>query len=273
MSILTDIPVLLVKTILLRPYVFFFLGVSLFAASRLLGWKRTGAMFGTTWVIAFACEFASTRIGIPFGDYYYTASTVGEELYLANIPFMDSLSFTFLLYASYCFALWFLLPYQSASHTSGRQLLVRKPLSWPVIGLTCLLFMLLDIVIDPVALQGGRWFLGQIYGYPDPGVYFGVPLANFAGWFVVGVMAMAAYRFLDHRTNLLPELPRTIPARDVLLGCGLYYGVLLFNIGVTFWIGEPLLGMVGCMIYLPVTALALLKISQGLPAASSSEYP
>ena len=119
MNVFLDVPVLLVKTLLLRPYVFFFLGVSLVIASRLLGWKRTGAMFGITWVIAFVCEFASTRIGFPFGDYYYTASTVGEELYIANIPFMDSLSFTFLLYASYCFALWFFLPYQASSHMTG----------------------------------------------------------------------------------------------------------------------------------------------------------
>ena len=262
---------MLVKTLLLRPYIFVFLGVSLVLASRLLGWKRTGAMFGMTWAIAFVCELASTRIGFPFGDYDYTASTVGEEWYIANIPFMDSLSFTFLLYASYCFALWFFLPYQSSSHTTGRHLLVRKPLSWPVIGLTCLLFMFLDIVIDPVTMQGGRWFLGHIYGYPDPGVYFGVPLANFAGWFVVGLTAMTGYRFLDQRTDLLPELPRTIPAREVLLGCGLYYGALLFSLIVTFWIGEPSLGIVGCVIYLPITALTLLKMQRELPVASSSE--
>ena len=87
--------------------------------------QRTGALFGVTWLTAFVCELSSTRIGFPFGDYYYTGSTVGEELYLANVPFMDSLSFTFLLYASYCLALWFLLPVQPASEASGRRLLAR----------------------------------------------------------------------------------------------------------------------------------------------------
>ena len=163
-----DVPLLLWKTLLLRPYVFFFLAVALVAASRLLGWKRTCALFGITWLTTFVCEYSSTRIGFPFGDYYYTGSTVGEELYLANVPFMDSLSFTFLLYPSYCLALWLLLPAEPASRESGRRLLARESLSWPVIGLTCLLFMLIDVVIDPVALRGDRWFLGQIYGYPDP---------------------------------------------------------------------------------------------------------
>ena len=255
-----DVSLLLWKTLMLRPYVFFFLGVALVAAARFLGWKRTCALFGITWLTAFVCEFSSTRVGFPFGDYYYTGLTVGEELYLANIPFMDSLSFTFLLYASYCLALWLVLPVQPASPESGRRLLTRAALSWPVIGLTCLLFMLIDVVIDPLALRGDRWFLGQIYGYPDPGVYFGVPLANFAGWFVVGLIAMTGYRSLDRGTGLLPALPHAIPAREVLLGCGLYYGVLLFNVFMTFWIGEWFLGLAGCLLYIPVTAPALLKL-------------
>ncbi len=254
-----DVLLLLWKTLLLRPYVFFFLAVALVAASRLLGWRRTGALFGVTWLTAFVCELSSTRIGFPFGDYYYTGSTVGEELYLANVPFMDSLSFTFLLYASYCLALWFVLPAQPASEESGCRLLTRESLSWPVIGLTCLLFMLIDVVIDPVALRGDRWYLGLIYGYPEPGVYFGVPLANFAGWFVVGLIAMTGYRVLD-RSGTLPVFPHAIPAREVLLGCGLYYLVLLFNLVMTFWIGEWLLGLVGCLLYVPVTALAFLKL-------------
>ncbi len=271
MNVSVDIPVLFVKTILLRPYVFFFLAMSLFSASRLLGWKRTAVMFGITWVTAFVCEFSSTRMGVPFGEYYYTGSTVGEELYLFNIPFMDSLSFTFLLYASYCLALLFVLPYRPSSQPRARQLLSREALSWPVIGLTSLLFMYIDIVIDPVALQGGRWFLGQIYGYPDPGVYFGVPLANFAGWFIVGLLAMLGYRVVDRRAGSLPELPPAVRVRDVLLGCGLYYLVLLFNLVVTFWIGEALLGMAGCLLYVPLTALVLLKLAGKLPVSARTE--
>lgn len=263
-----DIPILFLKTVLLRPYVFFFLAVSLFAASRFLGWKRTGAMFGITWATAFVCEFLSTRIGFPFGDYFYTASTVGQELYIFNIPFMDSLSFTFLLYASYCLALLFVMPFQNSPQSLGKYLVLRGALSWPVIGLTCLFFMFIDIVIDPVALQGGRWFLGQIYGYPDPGVYFGVPLANFIGWFIVGLIAMIGYRAVDQCQGVLPRLPETIPTSEVLLGCGLYYGVLLFNLFVTFWIGEGLMGMAGGFIYVPITVLLWLKLAGRLPVSS-----
>ncbi|HJU03938.1 MAG TPA: carotenoid biosynthesis protein [Nitrospiraceae bacterium] len=267
-----DTPVLLIKTILLRPYVFLFLAAFLFSASRLLGWKRTGAFFILTWITAFVCEFSSTRTGIPFGWYHYTGSTVGQELYLSNVPFMDSLSFTFLLYASYCLSLIFLLPARQRGDKTSSPWDIRLLFdpgirtSWPVLTLTALFFAFIDIVIDPVALRGDRWFLGQIYYYPEPGTHFGVPVANYAGWAVVGLIALALYFPMDRRLPPLPaRLDESVTGR-VLLGCGLYYGVLLFNLAMTFWIGEPLLGMTGMLIYLPITGLLLLRLAGRLPA-------
>ncbi len=259
-----DLPVLLIKTILLRPYVFLFLAAFLFSAHRLLGWHRTLAFFGLTWGTAFVCEFSSTRTGIPFGWYFYTGSTVGGELYLSNVPFMDSLSFTFLLFASYCLALWFLLPSQTAPGVDARwrrpalsfQLSART--AWPVMILSVLFFVFIDTVIDPLALRGDRWFLGRIYYYPEPGVHFGVPIANYVGWAVVGTIALALYVPLDRRLPPRPNPPSDVTGA-ILLGCGLYYGVLAFNLTMTFWINEPLLGTTGLLIYVPITALGVLR--------------
>lgn len=267
-----DFPLLLIKTILLRPYVFLFLAVFVFSAKRLLGWKRTGLFFAITWITAFLCEFSSTRTGIPFGWYHYTGSTVGQELYLSNIPFMDSLSFTFLLYASYCLALFFLLPVHDVSMVEwpGSARTSITALVWDpkvrtsrsVLGLTVLFFAFIDMVIDPLALRGDRWFLGKIYYYPDPGIHFGVPVTNYIGWAIVGLIALTGYSLLDHRLqSIRQESPANRPMTgEILLGCGLYYGVLLFSLAVTFWIGEALLGMTGVLIYLPITALMLLRL-------------
>ena len=62
--------------------------------------------------------------------------------------------------------------------------------SWSSLLLTATFLTVIDVIIDPVALRGDRWFLGRIYGYPDPGVYFGIPLMNFVGWAVVGVVGL-----------------------------------------------------------------------------------
>ena len=268
---IVDTLILLGKTVVFRPYVFLFLAAFLFTASRLLGWPRTWFFFVNTWLTALLCELSSTRTGIPFGWYFYTGSTVGQELYLWDVPFMDSLSFTFLLFASYCLALWFVLPARfSQDETRPKRLRLDLPAlsfdaavrrSWPVLGLASLLFALIDVVIDPVALRGDRWFLGKIYFYPESGVYFGIPLGNFFGWAFVGIIALGIYRVIDRH---LPDDCGTVSSVsttvDVLLACGLYYAVLFFNLSVTFWIGETLLGLVGLLLYIPITTLALLRL-------------
>jgi uncharacterized membrane protein len=262
-----DFLILLGKTLALRPYVFLFLAFSLLGARQLIGWRRTGQFFVITWMTALLCELSSTRTGIPFGWYHYTLSTVGEELYVSNVPFMDSLSFSFLLYASYCMTLAFVLPAFPAPEPKTRRRMVSLSFdrsartSWPALGLTAMFYAWIDMVIDPLALRGDRWFLGHLYYYPEPGVHFGVPLANYVGWAIVALISLTGYFFLDRRGPKIPAESRAdsvTPA--VALGCGLYYAVLLFNLAVTFWIGEALLGIAGVLMYIPVTVLLAFRL-------------
>ncbi len=258
-----EIIALFFKTILFRSYVFAFLAAFLFAAIMLIGWPRTWRFWLISWGTAFLCEFSSTRIGIPFGWYHYNGSTVGQELYISNIPFMASLSLSFLLYAAYCVALGLLLPIGPAPASTRTilktlQLDVRARTSWPVLLLTAFLFAFIDMVIDPVALRGDRWFLGKIYYYLDPGFHFGVPFANYVGWAVAGLISLAIYFLLERRLPAL-SLPPSIAPR-LLLGVGLYYGILIFSLSVTFWIGESFMGMSGLLMHLPVIALLMFRL-------------
>ena len=258
---------LLGKTLLLRPYVFLFLAFALATSVWLMGPKRTAIFFLLTWATAFLCEFSSTRTGIPFGWYFYNGSTRGQELYLSNVPFMDSLSFSFLLFTSHCLALVFLLP--ARGHRLSLEFrdnpAIRR--SGQVLALTTLFFVLLDAVIDPIALRGDRWFLGKIYYYPEPGVHFGVPIANYLGWAVVGLVALGVFQWID---RCLPDATNapTI-TRPLLLGCVLYCGVFAFNLAVTFWINEPVIGTTGIFMYLPITTFLLLKLAGRMPAPAS----
>jgi len=255
---------LLGKTLLFRPYVFLFLAFALATSVWLMGPKRTATFFLLTWATAFLCEFSSTRTGIPFGWYFYTGSTRNQELYLSNVPFMDSLSFSFLLFTSYCLALVFLLP--ARGHRLSLEFrdnpAIRR--SGLVLVFTTLFFVLLDAVIDPVALRGDRWFLGKIYYYPEPGVHFGVPIANYLGWAVVGLVALGVFQRIDRRLPDATNVPTITP--PLLLGCVLYYGVLAFNLAVTFWINEPVIGTTGLFMYLPITAFLLLRLAGRMPA-------
>jgi len=270
-----DFAILLIKTVVLRPYVFVFLAAALFCAQRLIGWRRTGRFFVITWITALLCELSSTRNGFPFGLYHYTMATKGQELYILNVPFMDSVSFPFLLYASYCMALAFLLPTaEPAPKRSGNWQLVSLTFPSPIqsskatMGLTALFYVWVDMVLDPVALHGDRWFLGHIYDYAEPGVHFGVPLTNYLGWAMLGLTSLGVYFALDRRFPVKSKKgdPHHSVTGSVLLGCGLYYGVLAFILAVAFWIGESLLGTIGVLMYIPITALLVLRLTGRMPA-------
>ncbi|MGC2425087.1 MAG: carotenoid biosynthesis protein, partial [Nitrospirota bacterium] len=136
--------------------------------------------------------------------------------------------------------------------------------SWKIIMLGAFLMTLLDVVIDPLALRGDRWFLGKIYYYPTPGPYFGVTIENFVGWFFVGALTMRIWKAVDVALDGAMDGHQgrdnePVPIRD-MLGPALYFIVLVFNLSMTFWIGEVTLGMTGVVLFLPVTALFVKKV-------------
>jgi uncharacterized membrane protein len=106
------------------------------------------------------------------------------------------------------------------------------------------LMMLLDVVIDPLAVRGDRWFLGRIFYYPAGGLYFGVPLSNFFGWLLVGWVTVGGYLWaVGHRD-------RTSGPTRLGPGIALYYAVLLFNLTLTAWIREWGLLFAGILVHL-----------------------
>ena len=252
---------LLLGTVLLRPYVFVFLAVYLTIAILNMGLARSLIFTVLAYSIAFLSEYSSTRNGFPYGFYSYIDTTRTQELWIANVPFMDSLSYSFLSYISYTFSLllW------SSIKANGLDIRLEetqpaKP-SIRVILTGAFLFMMMDVIIDPVAFLGDRWFLGKIYTYQEEGEYFNIPLTNFAGWFWVGTAIIGVFslvnRWLDGK---LPPPPKKQVPYQGLLGPGLYLGVLIFNLAVTFYIGEFLLGFCGIGIFLGILSLLIYKI-------------
>src|SRR3990167_6380507 len=216
---------LLLSTILLRPYVFIFLGLHLLAGGLQLGLKRITVFTLLAFLIAFSSEYSSTRNGIPYGPYIYTGETHGKELYVSNVPFMDSLSYSFLAYFSYSLAL---LLVSQVSRKGWRFELIAPPWhSRGVLFLAATLMMLQDVVVDPVALRGSQWFLGQIFYFQR--------LDKKMGW----------------------AMPR---AENALTGPACYFVNMLFILSVTFYIGEYLLGLVSLAIFASIFYLTLQKV-------------
>jgi uncharacterized membrane protein len=237
---------LLLGTVALRPYVFAFLAAFVAAGVVDLGWRRTLGFTACVWPVALVAELSSTRTGFPFGFYQYTGLTRGQELFIGDVPFIDSLSFVFLAYAAYCLA---------------RSALARRAAPrWATALAAGVLMMGLDVVIDPLAVRGERWFLGPLFAYEEPGVYFGVPLSNFGGWVIVGAVGVGLFLMMD----------KGEAGRRIWPGVALYYAVLGFNLTMTVQIGELLLAAIGATIHLGV-AVSLWSIHRKPGAEARSQ--
>lgn len=254
---------LLWGTVLLRPYVFIFLAVYLTLAVWHLGVQRALLFTVIAYSIAFLSEYSSTRNGFPYGYYSYIDTTRGQELWVANVPFMDSLSYSFLSYVAYTMALFLWSPLKRNGWDIRLEDRPGIRHSLKVVFTGAVLFMLMDVVIDPVAFRGDRWFLGKIYTYEEEGEYFNIPLTNFAGWVITGAAILYVFtrvdRWLESRPGFRDFGRREVPYQ-ALLGPGLYFGVLLFNLAVTFYIGEIALGLCGVGWTLAIAGLLALRL-------------
>ena len=252
-----------VGTVTMRPYVFAFLAAYLVAAVTHLGWRKTLYFTVCGYLLSFLSEFSSINTGFPYGWYYYVETTRGKEFWLAGVPFFDSLSYVFLAYCSYCTALLFLSPIKAWRWDLVA--LETRPIrrSFAVLLLGSLFQVFLDIIIDPVALQGERWFLGRIYGYRESGVHFGVPLSNYVGWWLVSILLVSVLQIIDAKVGKKGEKAagcRSLPFRS-LLGPILYLSVIVFNLAITFLIGERLMAVTGIFIFtLPIVMWVVMLV-------------
>ena len=253
---------LLLGTIWLRPYVFIFLFSYLVIAILHIGVKRSILFTLLGFSVAFLAEYSSTRNGFPFGFYSYIETTRNQELWLSNVPFMDAISFSFLSYVSYTLSLLLWCPLKKNGWDIRLIETSDIKYSWRVILTGAVLMMMLDVVIDPVSFLGDRWFLGQIYTYKEQGEYFNIPLTNFGGWFVVGFTILFSYTQIEawlSRLGFRDIGMRQVPGQ-ALLGPAVYFGVLVFTLGVTFYIGEFFMGFCGLGVALLLLSLPLAKI-------------
>ncbi len=223
--------ILALKTFLLRPYVLGFFLVFIVGAFFVFGWRRTLLYFIYAYAVAFIFELCSTRFGFPFGMYiYHIDPTWQKELWVKGIPWMSTLSFVFLTFFCYRLSV-FLIPI--------------KPYYWPFT--TALAMILVDIVIDPISLLGSRWFLGDLYHYPEAGFYFGVPLVNFLGWGLTGLVISFPFAVEELFNKREADHYQEYWRWDFLLSYT-YVGVYLFMAAVAFWIGEDRLAVIAITI-------------------------
>jgi uncharacterized membrane protein len=242
--------VIVVETILRRWYAFAFLGAYFAASVPERGWKSSLRFAGIAFGVAFAAEYSSTRTGFPFTSYHYMGATRGDEVYLSNVPLFVPLSYAVMIYAGRSLG---------SMLTKGR-----CAIAFVAAGALCT--VAIDVVVDPVALRGKDWFLGNLYGYDGPGQWFGVPVGNFGGWLLVSIVVIG----MD---VLLSREGTERSGRSALLAGA----VLTFNVAVGLSIGavgavSASLALAGAIVLVVlIAARARSYVEEGVTAVGTEE--
>jgi putative membrane protein len=240
----------------------------------LFGWKRSILFTISGYFIAFASEFISTRYGFPYGLYHYIQEpTLHKELWILNVPFMDSLSYSFLAFFSFTMAIVLMSPIYRKGFRIEVADTKKIRRSSPVLFLGAFLMVCIDIIVDPASNQGDKWFLGKLYYYETSGYYHGVPLSNFLGWYLVAFLIISSYQRIDALLDSSSPFDGGLKAPyKGLYGVALYFGIMGFILSVTFFmVKDYALGISGIFVAMPIFAWFLCSLLKPANQATPEE--
>jgi len=174
---------IVLHTITHRWWALIFIPAFFWVATAERTWQRALRFLAVASSVSLVAEYLRTHTGFPYGRYDYIANTHGSELYVSNGPIFVPLTF--------CIVVW-----------AGRALLNRanvRPGTLIVGG--ALFAAAIDLVIDPMTLRGGTWFLGWLYSYRSSGPWFNVPWSNYAGWILMSAVILTVDVVLESRAQ------------------------------------------------------------------------
>ena len=139
------------------------------------GWRNMVAFILITWILAFVAEDLGVHTGAIFGAYQYSNQF---GLMLDQVPMLILVAYFTAGYASLTIA----------RLISG---ITDVPRGWRLVGLAAagsIVMVGWDLAMDPsTSVIGGEWI------WTKGGNYFGIPLQNYWGWFILNFLIYAVY--------------------------------------------------------------------------------
>jgi uncharacterized membrane protein len=242
---------------LLRPYPIF-IGMFLVVLHSLKnrGARYTLVFFCATFTAGLLSELAGTAFGWIYGMYYYAPR---PPLMVAGlVPIQTPLSWSVILYT--CDALTDIIFPESFRVFCAR---TGRFVYSCILGLGAALFngleaTGLDMIMDPIS-AGHSWY------WTTQGQYFGIPLSNFLGWFMVAFVSTATARTIGVWLPQKQGNQRTFESAPILL-FAMYLAEFSFAAlfgGAVLGEGRPFspeLVLVGVATMVPYVAVAILAL-------------
>lgn len=197
--------------------------------SLILGWRKSLLLLAITFGVSLLFESVGVATGWVYGSYHYT-DKLGPK-FLGLVPLLIPLA-------------WFMMSYPSL--ILAQRLMPDQPAAWRwrlgAAGLGALVMTAWDFPMDPMMVAGGHWVWDQ------PGEYFGIPLHNYAGWWLTIFVAFGLFFWVSRST---PTDLRTPDEAFENLALVSYAVTGLSTIVVDFKIGLAGPALVGLFAMLP----------------------
>jgi len=196
------------------------------------GVARAATALGAVGITTGVVERVGTATGVPFGRYEYTGALRPQ---LGHVPAFVPLA-------------WFAMavPAREVAHAAlGPR---STPVARAVVGAAALTAW--DLFLDPQMIGEGYWTWAR------RGIYRGVPLSNYVGWFVTGLGVMAILeRALPAAGSLAPTSERPDASLIAMYG---FVG-LMETIGFARYFRDPVVATIGGVGMLPLAAAAIVR--------------
>ena len=181
-----------------------------------IGWFRTIVFATLSISFSLSFELFGTGTGWPFGNYEYT-DFLGDKV-LGRVPWTIPLSWFYMGLASYLLGSW-LVSRLGLSSRGG----------WSVL-LGAWMLTAWDLVLDPAMAHDSLRV--QFWIWHEHGPYFGMPIKNFVGWTVTGLIFMAASRLVWRADVVLQPAQLRLPAIVYLANMGF---AMVLSAAVGLW--------------------------------------
>ena len=145
----------------------------LHAVSR-LGWKQALTLIALCFLISLLFECIGVKTGRVYGPYHYS-NQLGPK-FLGLVPYLIPLAWFMMMYPAYLMAHW-LTPRRHSRLLQGVCLA----------GVAGVVMTAWDLMMDPLMVFSGHWT------WEINGAYFGVPIQNFAGWWLTTFVIFALF--------------------------------------------------------------------------------
>lgn len=173
-------------------------------ALETLGKQKTVIFFSITLFFGFISEYLGVVHGLFFGRFVYHEYT---NMILGAVPWQTPLSWSVIIYICYCTTNLFLKGF------GGRKPNLKNSLWYPF----CLMLLLssldgiaamnIDMILDPCCVNVPT----PSWTWAEPGAYFGIPISNFIGWFMVTFFATLIFRTYESlREDFEPDKVRLL---------------------------------------------------------------